>query len=163
MNTLKKIGSFLLTILVLLFALTAAISFFSAPQSKGFLGMKGYTVISGSMEPTFSTGDFVVVKTTPYENIKKNDVISFTRGKDIVSHRVVEKTAQGLETKGDANNLIDQGVTTSKEYIGKLFFSIPYYGYVIAASQKPLFFAILVGLLGLYIIYAYLSAEKKEK
>lgn len=163
MRLIKGISSFVLTAVVLLFALTAAISFFSAPDSIGFLGLKGYTVVSGSMEPEFSTGDFVVVKTTPYEKIKKNDVISFTRGKDIVSHRVVEKTAQGLETKGDANNLVDQGITTSKEYIGKLFFSIPYYGYIIAASQKPLFFAILVGLLGLYVIYAYLSGEKEEK
>ncbi|MDN6627063.1 MAG: signal peptidase I [Pisciglobus halotolerans] len=163
MRLIKGISSFVLTAVVLLFALTAAISFFSAPDSTGFLGLKGYTVVSGSMEPEFSTGDFVVVKTTPYEKIKKNDVISFTRGKDIVSHRVVEKTAQGLETKGDANNLVDQGVTTSKEYIGKLFFSIPYYGYIIAASQKPLFFAILVGLLGLYVIYAYLSGEKEER
>ena len=163
MELIKRVGSFVLTTVVLLFALTAAISFFSAPDSTGFLGLKGYTVVSGSMEPEFSTGDFVVVKTTPYEKVNKNDVISFTRGKDIVSHRVIEKTAQGLETKGDANNLVDQGITTSKEYIGKLFFSIPNYGYIIAASQKPLFFAILVGLLGLYVIFAYLLGEKEER
>lgn len=162
MNLLKRAGQVLLTVVVVFFTLTAIVSFFSSPAATGFFGWKGYTVVSGSMEPTFSAGDFILVRTIPYEEVKAGDVITFTRDETIVSHRVKEVTAEGLVTQGDANHLLDQGRTTKTTYIGKLAFMVPYYGYLIAATQKPIFFALLVALLGLYLIYWYLTSDREK-
>lgn len=155
MKIIKYLLSGTLTILVLVFLVTAGISFFSAPDADGLFGYKGYTIVSGSMEPALSVGDFIFIELTPYEAIKEKDILTFLSSGEIVTHRVAEKTAAGLITKGDANSIEDQGVTTKETYIGKLKTVVPYFGYVIIFLQKPIAFAGLVALIGLYFIYSY--------
>lgn len=163
MKGIKFIGKGLLTIVITLFALTAAVSFFSAPKDDGLFGYKGYTVVSGSMEPTFSTGDFIFVKMTPYEKIEADDVISFINNEEIVTHRATEVKDDGLVTQGDANNIPDQDLVTNDTYIGELALIVPYFGYVVVAAQQPLVLAGLVVLLGMYYILMYIDTAKKDK
>lgn len=163
MKGIKFIGKGLLTIVITLFALTAAVSFFSDPKDDGLFGYKGYTVVSGSMEPTFSTGDFIFVKMTPYEKIEADDVISFINNEEIVTHRATEVKDDGLVTQGDANNIPDQDLVTNDTYIGELALIVPYFGYVVVAAQQPLVLAGLVVLLGMYYILMYIDTAKKDK
>ncbi|MFL2133079.1 signal peptidase I [Desemzia sp. FAM 24101] len=163
MKYIKYFGNTLLTIVILLFAITAAISFFSGPDDEGLFGYKGYTVVSGSMEPVFSTGDFIFVETTPIEKIESGDVVTFTRGEEFITHRAIEITDAGLVTQGDANNIADQGEVTEDDYIGELSLIVPYFGYVVVATQQPLVLSILVALLGLYYILTYIKSTKEEK
>lgn len=163
MKYIKYLGNTLLTIVILLFAVTAAISFFSGPDDEGLFGYKGYTVVSGSMEPVFSTGDFIFVETTPIDEIETGDVVTFTRGEEFVTHRTIEITDAGLVTQGDANNIADQGEVTEDDYIGKLSLIVPYFGYVVVATQQPLVLGGLVALLGLYYILVYVKSTKEEK
>lgn len=163
MKYIKFIGNALLAIVILLFAITAAISFFSGPDDEGLFGYKGYTVVSGSMEPAISTGDFIFVKTTPIEEIEIDDVVTFLRDEEFVTHRAVEITDTGLMTKGDANNIADQGEVTHDSYIGELALIVPYFGYVVVATQQPLVLGGLVALLGFYYILVYIKSSKEEK
>ncbi|MCI3027754.1 signal peptidase I [Desemzia sp. C1] len=163
MKYIKYVGNALLVIAIILFAVTAAISFFSGPDDEGLFGYKGYTVVSGSMEPAFSTGDFIFVKTTPFGNIKTKDIVTFVSGEEIVTHRAIEVKDEGLVTQGDANNIPDQAEVTADNYIGELALIVPYFGYVVVATQQPLVLGGLVVLLGSYYILAYIDVAKKDK
>lgn len=166
-GTILKIITYLLnavlTIVVLVFLVTAGISFFSAPDAGGLFGYKGYTIVSGSMEPTLSVGDFIFVELAPYKTIEEKDILTFLSNGEVVTHRVAEKTEAGLITKGDANTIEDQGITTKETYIGKLKTVVPYFGYVIIFLQKPIIFASLVALIGLYFIYSYYRSPRESE
>lgn len=51
MKVLKKIGNAILFVFTVLVVGVALLNFFSSPDGKGLFGYKGYTVLSGSMEP----------------------------------------------------------------------------------------------------------------
>ncbi|MBT2731134.1 signal peptidase I [Carnobacterium sp. ISL-102] len=163
MKIVKYFGSMLVVVAVSVFVFIAGISFFSAPDSSGLLGYKGYTVVSGSMEPEIAVGDFIIVRTEPYTDVEKEDVITFQYNQELVTHRVINKTVEGLVTKGDANNIQDQGFVTEDAYIGTQKILIPYFGYIVTFLQKPIAFAIVVALMGIYLIHLYINPVTKEE
>lgn len=163
MKIVKTIGTFIAVIVVFIFVAIAGISFFSAPESSGLFGYKGYTVVSGSMEPKIAVGDFIIVKMDPYDDVNKKDIITFQYNQELVTHRVMDRTAEGLVTKGDANNIQDQGFVIAESYIGTQKMLIPYFGYVITFLQKPIAFAVIIALMGIYLIYLYLNPTTKEE
>jgi signal peptidase len=72
------------------------------------------TVLSGSMRPTFSPGDMVVVTPEPVRDVRVGQVISYripVGDHHVQSHRVVKVVRGGahpvVRTKGDANNAVD--------------------------------------------------------
>ena len=54
------------------------------------LGIRPYIVLSGSMEPSISTGSIVLVDTL-HRNPKINDVITYQIGSNRVTHRMIRK------------------------------------------------------------------------
>ncbi|WP_035052118.1 signal peptidase I [Carnobacterium pleistocenium] len=163
MKIVKYIGTAIIVVLVLIFVGIAGISFFSAPESSGLFGYKGYTVVSGSMEPEIAVGDFIIVEMEPYAEVEKEDVVTFQYNQELVTHRVVDKTAEGLVTKGDANNIQDQGVVAEENYVGVQKILIPYFGHLVTFLQKPIAFSIVVALLGVYLIHLYINPIPKEE
>ncbi len=159
MKTKQIIGNSIGTFLVIIFLLFSALNFFSAPDSKGLFGFKGYTVVSGSMEPTFSTGDYVVDKVKSFDQVKKGDIITFKSDDTIVTHRVKKVTAKGVTTQGDANNIQDQAEVSADEYIGHYLFVIPKLGIVVELLQQPVIFASVIGLMAILLIFLYLNSS----
>lgn len=96
-------------------------------------GLTPFTVLSGSMEPTYKTGALIYVKKIPPEEIKVGDPITFVLNKDLVvaTHRVVDIDSenQSFKTKGDANEAVDGAPVHFNNLIGKPVFTIPYLGY----------------------------------
>ena len=85
------------------------------------VGIEPYVVETGSMEPAIQRGSLSFInKHVEYSKINENDVIAFSisSGKK-VTHRVIKKTDEGLETKGDSNNVSDGVSTTQDNYFGK--------------------------------------------
>lgn len=106
-------------------------------------------VLSGSMEPAIHTGSVVVIK--PADTYSAGDVITFgkdTRDQVPVTHRIVAVEGAGTQkvfvTKGDANGDNDSGSVRISEVIGKVFFSIPYVGFVLTFAKTKLGFIFLV-------------------
>lgn len=105
-------------------------------------------VQSGSMEPAIKTGAVVVVK--PTDNYQINDVITFAgeNSKKSTTHRIIDiedtDGKKNFVTKGDANNAEDSNRITEEKIIGKVLFSVPYVGYVVAAAKEPLGFVLLI-------------------
>lgn len=119
----------------LILAIAATICLICSIQvvSKGFVTVGGYStfrVVTGSMEPTISTGALLVCKETKIDKIKEGDIVCY-RSKvaeiygSTVTHRViaVQKDEQGevyLETRGDANISSDPHYVKQDNLIGKV-------------------------------------------
>ena len=70
-------------------------------------------VLSGSMEPTFSTGDLILVKES--KDFRVDDIVVYQTGSVLVVHRIVELRDGTVITRGDANNVEDAPIRP--EYI----------------------------------------------
>lgn len=129
------------------------------------MGIKPFIVLSGSMEPNIHTGSICFIDTNfQYENIEKNDVIAFKAANGVlVTHRVINISEDGMETKGD-NNEVSDGISTTKEnFEGKNLFSIPYLGYISQFIQTTKGKIICVTtFICLTLISFMFSNEKKE-
>ncbi|MBQ0098802.1 MAG: signal peptidase I [Oscillospiraceae bacterium] len=114
------------TIVIVLIALMAVLLFGCRA-----VGVTPYTVLSGSMEPTYHVGSIIYVIPQKPQDIKVGDPITFKVHKGVpATHRVVEinNEKQQFLTKGDANDASDAPVSFTK-LIGKPIFTIPYLGY----------------------------------
>ncbi len=95
-----------------------------------------YVVISGSMEPKIHVYDVIISKRVESKDLKKGDTITFYSNDPrlagaIVTHRiyeVIDKDKGIFRTKGDANNVSDDALTTDQSIIGKVAFKIPQLG-----------------------------------
>lgn len=152
MNIFKKTLEYLLYALLIFMAVLVLASALPIPG-----GVKTFVVRSGSMEPKIKTGSVVVV--LPKDNYKVGDVVTYgpnTKAKAPTTHRIIsESGVEGRKfflTKGDANNTPDIREISKREIIGKVMLSIPYFGYVVATAQKPMGFAVIVGVPALLII-----------
>lgn len=163
MKKVRFVGNMLLTTAVVVFCFIAAVSFFSAPESKGIFGLKGYVVISGSMEPSIAPGDFIITKTGPFEEVEVGEVITFVGDKEIVTHRVDAITSEGITTKGDANDNPDASKVLQEDYIGSHLLTLSYFGLVIIFLQKPLAFILIAVTLAGYFILVYFQGSKDEE
>lgn len=110
-----------------------------------------YTVITGSMKPTINPGDIVIIRAATIDKIKVDDVVTFYKEGDIITHRVIESPSTGILTKGDNNNTIDVGQVTSRDFIGKVIFVIPKVGYLFSPPYNLLAMTIIMVLGGMYV------------
>lgn len=130
-------------------------------------GIKPYITMSGSMEQEIQTGSVCFVDTkADYNEMQEGDIIAYqTAAGGLVTHRVIFVTEEGLETKGDNNDMSDGISTTSSNFRGETLFSVPYVGYILKTLQQPVIFAILlvvvVGIV-LYGLVDYHYARKEE-
>ncbi len=164
-DTLKKVWNIVTTVLVVLMVLCAVFL-----MGARLLGYQCYTVISGSMEPEFSVGDLLYVKSVDVNTIKEGDPITFILNEDLVvaTHRVVRVDAenQRFYTKGDANQIEDRDPVHFKNVIGVPKFSIPKLGYVSDFVQHPPGMYITIGIGVLLILLVFLPdmlAKKKPE
>lgn len=149
---LKRAGrrqSFVNTILVL--AITGAWLLAVGPRLAGYQMM---TALSGSMDPTFSTGDLILVTNEPATKVRVGQVISFhapTGYHQLTTHRIVRIVSGGahpvVQTKGDANTALDPFKTqlvANKVWTYQL--TLPLGGTVLKVLRaRPLHYAFLFG------------------
>ncbi len=101
-------------------------------------GSQTYTVLTNSMAPKYAPGTFLVVKPAPFASLQVGDIITYQieSGKaGVISHRItaVGATQSGervLNTKGDNNSLADANPIREVQVTGKLFYAVPYVGFV---------------------------------
>ena len=140
LNKFKKIWNVLTTVLVVIVVLAAMLL-----VGVRLIGLNVFTVLSGSMEPTYHTGSVIYVKDIDYRELEAGDVITFMMDEDtIATHRIVEvvpddedPTVLRYRTKGDANDVVDGSLVHYKNVVGTPVFSIPYLGYVANYIQNP--------------------------
>lgn len=117
------------------------------------------TVLSGSMEPTMSVDDMVLVKESPTYGI--GDIVVYQRGGHLVVHRIISQDGGMIVTQGDANNVSDEPVELSA-VMGRVIFRIPKLGAVIMMLKTPLGIGALAGLAVLLLGLSFIKDEKED-
>ena len=138
-------------------------------------GAQPYTIETGSMQPTLPPGTLVVVKPIDSHDIGIGDVITYQLRPGepaVVTHRVV---AQGVDgggrpvfwTRGDANSATDARPVRSVQVRGKLWYSVPYIGYVGAllgpTPRSWLLRAAITGLFGYSLGVLVIALRRRLK
>ena len=129
------------------------------------VGIEPFVVQTGSMQPSIAIGSLSFVnKHVDYNDIKVNDIIAFTvpTGSK-ATHRVVNITEGGLETKGDANETSDGISVTSENYIGKNIFTIPQVGYLVSLIQTTRGKIMLGTIIIVILLAGFLTDDKKKE
>lgn len=136
--------------IILIIAALAPFGATIAPQVVG--ADHSYVILSGSMEPSLTPGDVVIIRDVPTDEIDVGDVITFdrdpTRDVDRVTHRVIDIVERQnkvfFKTKGDANDQPDQGLIPAEAVAGRVLYTIPWIGHVILFAQTKEGIAALV-------------------
>ena len=170
MKTVKKIWNAITTLIVaavvVLAILLVAVRLF---------GLQVYTVLSGSMEPTYHVGSLIYVQSVDPFELEAGDVITFMLDEDTVAtHRIVEPVPDEIDptvvrfrTKGDANDAEDGSLVHYKNVIGSPVFTIPKLGYLASYIQNPpgTYVAIAVGAIIIMLVFLpdLFEDDKKKK
>ena len=155
---MKKILKNIINIMCLLLFIVIAFSFVETIFFKNEypLGYKTAIILSGSMEPTLSVDDLVIVKKA--EEIEPGDIVAYyDENGNKVMHRVIDVEEDTITTKGDANNTADIPISKDKvcgKYVGK----IKYLGKIVKFIKTPLGISVCFVL----IIIILLIPEKCE-
>src|SRR5438128_1455960 len=100
MKVVKKIIQTILVVII--FAVMPIVIFLLITAHTGLLyGIRTFTVLTGSMEPTIHVGSSILTMPTP--QYKVGDIITFKRGALTVTHRIFGIKNGQFITKGDAN------------------------------------------------------------
>ena len=68
-------------------------------------------ITSQSMSPCLVPGDYILVKSTPFDNIHRGDLLVTRRDNGYLTHRLISIDARGWVTKGDQNSQADAAVS----------------------------------------------------
>ncbi|MDQ0145906.1 signal peptidase I [Pseudarthrobacter niigatensis] len=165
------VGRFL-SMAAMLVALFAALVLIVVPVATG---SQTYTILTKSMVQKYPPGTFMVMKPAPFDELKYGDVVTFqlySGRPDVETHRIVGfgSTQQGektLITKGDNNGANDPEPVRAIQVKGKLFYAVPYVGFVanfLGNSDRGTWTVIAaVALIGYGAITVYTSVRKTRK
>lgn len=162
----KKIYNAITTLLV-----TAVVILALLLVGARLFGLKVYTVLSASMEPTYHTGSIIYVKPVDPFTLEAGDPLTFMLNEDTVAtHRIVEIVPDEQDedvirfiTKGDANQDIDASSVHINNVIGKPIFTIPYLGFLSDFVQKPMGRMVAISAALLIILLVFIPDIFKEK
>jgi signal peptidase len=101
----------------------------------GALSYQQFVVRTGSMEPTIPPKSLVIVKTGEYH---LGQVVTFHKGDQVVSHRLVRRNPDGtFTTKGDANPTPDAVPLEPRRIVGGVVDHISGIGFWVFWVSRP--------------------------
>ncbi|WZX99718.1 signal peptidase I [Bacillus sp. FSL W7-1360] len=167
---LLGIGIFsFLFFVVILFVLQGKDEYGRGPT---LFGWSSYTILSNSMQPSFSSGDVVVMKPVEDIEVTVDDIITFMMPeRRFVTHRVtdqyVEEGVTYYVTKGDNNNVTDEDPVVKEQIVGVHVFTIPKLGSLAQSIRQPIGYVLLIALpLAIYLLltlYEIIRKRSNEK
>src|SRR5260221_2790067 len=106
--------------------IVSMVAFLLITSKVPLFGIRTFTVVTGSMQPTVSVGSIIFTKTMNTYHV--GDVIAFQKGDVTISHRIVTAKNGIYTTKGDANNTPDSTPVTMHDVVGKTIAFLPAIG-----------------------------------
>lgn len=147
-------------------AVVALATVFIVFTSLNVFGLQMFVVNSGSMEPKIHTGSVVIDHKA--DNYKVGDVITFkiSGSANTATHRIVTVNNDGTgvtyQVKGDANNSPDPDLVPAANIVGKVKFSIPLVGYLVAFIKTLPGLVIFIIIPATIVVYQELINIKTE-
>ena len=165
MKLLERIVKIIFNILIIVMIFLVIIVSYNFIQinmlKKQFSNFFGYTIFeisTGSMSGTIEINDVILVKIT--QDVNKDDIITFQKKDEVITHRVIAENDDTLITKGDANNSQDVPIQKS-DVIGKVIKIIPRLGiWVKVLSDTKVIGSIIIT----FILFGFaVSTNTKEE
>lgn len=153
MKIVSKVAEALLCLLSIVFIALVVIM---------LAGYKPVTIQSGSMNPTFDVGSLCFIHAE--DDYRLNDIVTFSADDVYITHRIACDNGDNTYiTKGDGNDVVDSATLEKENIKGKVIFTIPKMGYVMAILSSTVGkVSILVLLIGLWAL-ASISYKKSER
>lgn len=134
------------------------------------LGFESFVVYSGSMEPALGVGDLAVVAPTKADEFRVGDIITYRPAQQptlLVTHRLVgiglgDQGRFAFQTKGDANNVVDQVMVAPEAVVGRVAYRIQKLGYLVDFAKRPEGRLSLIGIPGLLLGVDYLLSLRRR-
>lgn len=126
--------------------LVVGLALFGMGVAVRVLDLRIATVLSNSMQPTFSAGDVVVTQPVDVSGVRKGDVIAFVPPgfSRPLMHRITAITDGVMTTRGDANRVSDPWqLQLAGPTVDRAVAVVPYLGWS-AQLQRPLLLAAVV-------------------
>lgn len=163
----RRIITYIIIIPLLLYNIVLILQAVIKPQkTPSIFGIKTYVIVSGSMMPNLNIGDIAIIKEEKTENLKKGDIISFRRGKLVITHRIenviITDGNREYVTKGDNNNVQDNEMVKEKEIEGKLIAKIPYLGKLTLILKNEIVIIMFFSIYYIYLVKNHQLNKKKE-
>lgn len=168
MQTVKKVGSIVISVVMWIIILVAALYAFTTLATKddgsvsNLGGFTPMTVQSDSMSPTFDQGDLIVIKTCDTSKLQVGDIVTFHTIIDnqyaLNTHRIESidelNGIRSFTTKGDNNDVADTHIISDGDIVGQYVFKIPGMGKVMDFLSSTWGFLIVIVLpMLLFFIY----------
>ena len=169
MKALKKTGTIVISVLLWVIILVAALYAFTTMatgDNQNVSSILGYTplvVKSDSMAPTFSAGDLIFIKKCDTATLKEGDIICFHTIIDneyaLNTHRIQKIETVGntrsYTTLGDNNNgITDTHIISDGDIVGKYVGDVPKAGKVMDFLSSSIGFLVVIVLpMLLFFIY----------
>ncbi len=112
-------------------------------------GARGYAVSSDSMAPALNKGDVVFVKATAFSELKTGDIVTveFKIGDGTTyTHRIIsiDYDKKEIKTAGDRTGVEDMESAEESQIKGKVWFSVPLFGYLSLILTNKTYVAVIV-------------------
>ena len=150
---MKKVIYIICLILVVLILLLNILSI----TNSSLFGFRLFKVMTGSMEPTISTGSLILVKEEKEYKVK--DIVTYKNDNEYVTHRIVKIENDEITTKGDNNNTEDKAFSKDK-IIGKMIYELKIYGFILYLIKNPITWVLAISI---YVIVMLLKKNNKER
>lgn len=115
-------------------------------------------VLSGSMEPTLSVNDLVIVH--EQNDYKVDDIIVYQDGNMLVIHKIISMDGDEVVTKGDANDSADKPISVT-DIKGKAILHIPFFGALVRFLKTPTGFIMIIAAAIVLFEIPHLRERKK--
>ena len=122
-------------------------------------GVGASVVLSGSMEPSLSVDDLIIVVKQDEYNI--GDVVVYQQQGILIVHEIIEKNGNEVVTKGSANDTADDPISTDS-IKGKVTCSIPMIGGVVGFFKTPIGIVLVIGAAILLMELSFKKDKKKD-
>ena len=97
------------------------------------------------MEPTLPVGSLVIISPVDPPSLQIGDIICYRFSDSVlITHRIVNITSEGFQTKGDANEEPDRKIVTKNQIVGSVVVSIPILGYLGTFMKTPVGFLLML-------------------
>ena len=135
-------------------------------------GRQTLIIGGGSMEPEIHLGAAVVIEPVTPDQLAVGDIVSLRSGEGLTSiftHRITRIVDRSdgiwIETKGDANRIIDPAITPATDVLGRVVLTVPYGGFLLKLLSVPSGVALMVCLAGVLLTCTWLveTAELERR
>ena len=153
---------YIVIIPIILYDVILIIQSIAKPDSiPSVFGIKTFTIVSRSMEPTLEINDVVFIKKYDINKLQEGDIIAFIQDEDNITHRIerieINKNEKLFITKGDSNNTTDPKRINEFQIEGKYIGKIPKIGKIFSLLKNKYVFVVVIVIL----IICYILERKK--